>query len=76
LANFYFQDSATIRNRPEIAAYIHFRIRTFRAYIRAENLNTASGSNGFGFTKNNFAAPGYPTPGLIIRLGIFWNFVN
>jgi len=76
LANFYYQDSATIRNRPEITAYMHFRIRTFRAYIRAENLNTVSGSNGFGFTKNSFAAPGYPTPGLIIRLGIFWNFVN
>lgn len=76
LANFFYQDSVTITNRPEVAAYMHFRIRTFRAYIRAENLNTASLTNGFGFTRNNFAAAGYPTPGLIIRVGIFWNFVN
>ena len=76
LSNFFFQDTATITNRPEIAAYMHFRIRSFKAYIRAENLNTVSTQNGFGFTRNNFSAPGYPTPGMIIRVGIFWTFVN
>ena len=76
LSNFFYQDTTTITNRPEIAAYMHFRIRSFKAYIRAENLNAASTQNGFGFTRNNFAAPGYPNPGLIIRVGIFWTFVN
>ncbi len=76
LGQFFFQDSVTISNRPQIDAYLHFRIRSFKAFLRAENLNTMSLQNGFGFTHNNFAAPGYPTPGLIIRFGIFWSFVN
>jgi hypothetical protein len=76
LGSFYFQDSVSINNRPDISAYFHFRIRTFRAFIRAENLNTVTTKNGFGFRYHNFAAPGYPYPGLVIRVGIFWNFVN
>jgi len=45
-------------------------------YFRAENLNTAEFEDGFGFTRNNMAATGYPYPGLLIRLGIYWGFVN
>jgi len=70
------QDTSSISNRPDITAFMHFRIKTFTGYLRAENLNTISFYNGFGFTHNNFAAPHYITPGLIIRLGIQWNFVN
>ena len=62
---------------PDIAGYLHFRIKSFKLYLRAENLNTAEvNGGGFGFTRNNFAAPGYPYPGLIIRLGVYWSFVN
>ena len=74
---FFYQDSIRINNRPDIAAYIHFRIRSFKAYFRAENLNTATiNSSGVEFTNNNIAAPGYPYPGFMLRLGIYWNFVN
>jgi hypothetical protein len=78
LGQFFYQDSIRINNSlPDITAYLHFRIRSFKAYIRAENLNTASGSvGGFGFTNNNLAAPDYPYPGLVIRVGIYWSFVN
>jgi hypothetical protein len=76
LGQFFFQDSVSIGNLPRIDGYLHFRIRSFRAFLRFENLNTASVQNGFGFTNNNMAAPGYPTPGLITRFGIFWAFVN
>lgn len=77
LGQFFYQDSSTIRMKlPGIAAFLHFRIRSFTAYVRAENLNTMSLRNGFGFTNNNFVAPDYPTPGLLIRVGIFWGFVN
>lgn len=76
LGQFFYQDSITISNKPDIAAYLHFRIRNFRAFFRFENLNTISFANGFGFTNNNIAAPGYPYPGLNLRLGIFWTFVN
>jgi len=78
LGQFYYQDSIKINNpMPDIAGYLHFRIKSFKLYFRAENLNTAQfGSDGFGFTRNNFAAPGYAYPGLQIRLGVYWSFVN
>lgn len=78
LTRFYFQDTSTLRlNFPDIAAYVHFRIRSFAAYVRAENLNTAVSRDGvFGFYNNNLAAPNYPYQGLMIRVGIFWSFVN
>lgn len=76
LGRFFYQDSVTINNLPDITAFLHFRIRSFKAYIRAENLNTARSFGGFQFNNNNLAAPGYPTPGLILRFGIYWSFVN
>ncbi len=78
MGQFFVQDNQLItRNLPEISAYVHFRIKTFTAYVRAENLNSLriSGSNS-GFTNNNLVAPDYPSPGLLIRVGIFWTFVN
>jgi hypothetical protein len=77
LGQFFYQDTATISNAtPDITGYVHFRIRPFKAYLRFENLNTARMNDGFGFTNNNQAVPGYPYPGLVIRLGIYWSFVN
>jgi hypothetical protein len=76
LGQFFYQDSVTISNLPDVHAFLHFRIRTFKAYIRAENLNTARMFGGFQFNNNNLAAPGYPIPGLNIRFGVYWSFVN
>ncbi|MEJ7736738.1 MAG: putative porin [Chitinophagaceae bacterium] len=77
IGQFYYQNAQTINLKmPEVDLYLHFRIKSFTAYIRAENLNTASGREGFGFTNNNLSAPLYPYPGLQIRLGVFWSFVN
>jgi Putative porin len=76
LGQFYLQNSRTIRNLPDVGAYLHFRIRGFNAFVRAENLNSVSFNNGFGFNNNNIASPGYAYPGLVMRLGIFWAFIN
>jgi len=78
LGQFFYQDSITISNSPDISAFVHFRIRSFKAFVRVENLNTmqVTKGGGFGFTNNNLAAPGYPYPGLQFRLGIWWSFVN
>jgi hypothetical protein len=74
---FFYQDSITISNKlPDIAAYLHFRIKGIKIFIRGENLNTVRTLGGFGFTNNNLAAPNYPYPGLVIRFGVFWSFVN
>ena len=77
LGQFFYQDNITISNKlPDIAAYLHFRIKGIKLFIRTENLNTARTLGGFGFTNNNLAAPNYPYPGLVIRFGVFWSFVN
>lgn len=76
MGQFVPQDTTTISNRPDINLFMHFRIKTFTGYLRAENLNAIDFTNGFGFTHNNFAAPHYVYPGMVIRFGILWNFVN
>jgi hypothetical protein len=70
------QDTTTIKNLPDVTAYLHFRIRNFTMFLRFENLNTIYFKNGFGFVNNNFAAPLYPTQGMLFRLGLKWGFVN
>ena len=76
MGQFTPQDTVTIKNRPDITGFMHFRIKSFTAFLRAENLNSIDFSNGFGFTKNNFAAPHYVYPGFVFRFGILWNFIN
>ncbi len=37
LGQFYYQDSVTINNpMPDIAGYVHFRIKSFKLYFRAK----------------------------------------
>lgn len=73
---FFFQDEQTISNRPKVNFFLHFRIRSFKGFLRVENLNTIDPSNGFKFTANNFSAPHYPTQPLWIHIGVWWSFVN
>jgi len=74
--HFIVQDTATIYNRPDINLYLGMRIKSFKGFIRLENLNTIDFQNNFSFTKVNFLAPHYAARGLWIRFGIWWNFVN
>ncbi|HSQ44277.1 MAG TPA: putative porin [Ginsengibacter sp.] len=76
MGHFFPQDSVTISNLPELDFYFDFRIKSFTGVVKLENLNTVNFTNGFDFTNNSFAAPNYPTPGLIFRIGVQWNFVN
>ncbi len=76
LGKFQYQDTTTIKNLPDIGAYVNFRIKKMTVYARAENLNTVSLAQGFGFTNNNLAAVNYPTPGFLLRVGLLWRFVN
>ena len=72
---FYVQDTASLGNRPDINLYLNFRIKSFKAFVRLENLNTFDFKNG-GFKRYNYAAPHYPQQSMWIRLGIWWSFVN
>jgi len=77
IGQFFTQDSTVKQKLPDVNLYLHFRVRGFTAYIRAENINAIKFSpHGFGWYNNNFVAPGYPSPGLVLRFGFFWGFVN
>ncbi len=76
LGQFFYQTQQKISTLPDLTAYMNFRVRSFTAFIRLENLNTATTKYGFGFKNSNLAAPLYAMPGMVFRLGIFWNFVN
>ncbi len=74
---FFYQDDYMISNRPEVNAFFDFRIKTFKAFIRAENLNTIGTNTGkFGLNQNNLTAEHYPQQGFWFRLGIWWTFIN
>ncbi len=76
IGQFYTQSDQTISNRPDVNFYFNFRIKSFKAFLRFENLNTVNPSNSFSFTERNFSAPFYPVRALWFRIGIWWNFVN
>lgn len=77
VGQFFYQGTQTINNRPEINLVGNFRIKSFNAFVRYENLNAFDVSNGnAGFSRNNFAAPNYPYPGGWLRVGIWWRFIN
>jgi hypothetical protein len=66
---FVYQDTATISNLPQVNIFLHFRIKSFKAFARLENLNTLG--NRYNLVTNH-----YPTMSLWFRLGIWWGFVN
>ena len=61
----------------KIIGLIPFRIKSFKAFVRAENLNTARFlDDSFSFSNNNLVTPSSALPGLQIRVGVYWSFVN
>jgi Putative porin len=76
LGQFFYQDKLQLVLRPDIAAYVNFRIRNFTGFTRFENLNTLTFINGFGFKKSNQEIALYPYPGLLFRLGVVWDMIN
>ena len=76
MGKFFPQDTVLINNLPQVNFFFNFRIKSFTAFVALENLNTVDVENGFGFTNNNYAAPLYPTPGLLFRFALQWRFVN
>lgn len=74
---FFSQNDFTTSNRPDVNLFFHFRIKTFRTFIRLENLNTFNLTpQGFKFNKYNYATQQYASQGLWFRLGVWWDFIN
>lgn len=73
---YFIQQNQTLHNRPDIAAFLHFRIKSFKGFFRVENLNTLNLKKGFSFDHFNLMAPNNPGTGLWTRFGLWWSFVN
>ena len=71
---FFYQDSYSLYNRPDINFFFNFRIKSFKAFFRAENLNTLIPPSGY--KQYNYSVEQYPTQSVWIRFGVWWNFVN
>lgn len=76
IGQYFVQNTNTISNRPDITAFMHFRIKSFKGFLRLENLNTLNVKSGFSFNKPNFMTTHNPGTGLWTRFGLWWNFVN
>ncbi len=77
MGQYFYQNTNTINNRPDVNAFLHFRIKSFKGFLRAENLNSLNLEAGnIGFTKRNLMANDYVAPGLMMRFGVWWNFIN
>ncbi|MEP6513492.1 MAG: putative porin [Parafilimonas sp.] len=73
---FFVQDTETISIRPNVNLFLNIRIKSFKGFIRLENINSVNPADGFAFTHYDFVAPHYASRALWVRLGIWWNFVN
>lgn len=69
LGQFVYQIRVQDQTYPDLGAFVHFRIKSFTAYVRAENLNS------FLWDKN-FFAPLYPGNDFSLRVGLRWWFIN
>ena len=73
---FYLQDQFTANNRPIANAFLNFRIKRFKGFIRMEQLNTLLATSNQLGTRYHFTAPNYLGTGTWLRVGIWWNFIN
>ena len=73
IGQFFYQNNYTLANKPDINFFFNFRIKSFKGFLRVENLNTLLGS---GQKKYNFSLEQYPMQSLWMRFGVWWNFIN
>lgn len=66
---FYYQDEYELKTKPELSAFFNFRIKRFRAYLSATQIQQL-------FSRNVLLAPNYPGQNFMIRFGFEWTLVN
>lgn len=66
---FYYQNTYTATNTPELSFYFNFKVKRFRAYLMADQLQQL-------FSRNTIVAPGYAAQNFMIRFGFNWAMIN
>jgi hypothetical protein len=85
LNKFFNQHTQYISNAPELAIFLNFRVKRFRAFIMGDNmqqlfnkntiLNTGTPVTNFNNTGYN-STPVYAAPDAMIRFGFSWVMIN
>ena len=82
---FFYQNQSYISNTPELSAFLNFRVKHFRAFIVADQLNQLFARNTILFVAPqvyNFfgtgttSSPVYATQNMMIRFGFSWVLIN
>ena len=83
---FFFQNTTTVSNTPELSVFFNFRIKRFRAFFMGDNLqqifaiqNTIlyTGTPILNFHNTGVTSvPVYAAPNAMIRFGFSWAMVN
>jgi len=69
LNRFYYQGAYKVSNSPDGSVFFNFRIKQFRAYIMADQVQQL-------YTHNVILAPGYAAQNFMIRFGFTWVLIN
>ncbi len=65
---FYLQNSYKLNNMPECRAFFNFKVRNFRAFVIADQVQQ--------LVTTNFNAPAYPGGNWMFRFGFNWILIN
>jgi hypothetical protein len=69
LNQFYYQNTYLLKNKPEIMAFLNFKIKAFRAFVVLDQLQQMVWTN-------NIYAKGYPITNTVFRFGFNWVLYN
>ncbi len=70
IGQFHLQDSNKIKAYPALDMFLSFKVQTFRAFAKMENMTD-------WFTKNiYFQTPDHPMPDAHFRFGVSWQFLD
>ena len=70
LGRFQIKNEDPVGNYPLLDVFAQFKISKGKVFVKYEHANM--GLNGYNF----FAAPHYPLPDRVLRVGISWRFFN
>lgn len=66
---FYYQNTYSISNTPEMSVFFNFKVKRFRAYLMADQVQQL-------FSRNTLIANGYAAQNFMIRFGFNWVMIN
>jgi hypothetical protein len=70
LSVFYHQDQELIGDRPLVHVFANIKLKRTSFYLKVFHVNSTMHENEY------YAAPDYPIPDLMTKLGILWTFYD